>query len=91
MAGVHIGTPPCDAGILMDLDPQPVSGAVAEGLAHAGFGQQVARRGVDLEPRAARPDRHDRAIVRSPHRVVDLTGASRRRTDDYGPGQVHAV
>src|SRR5439155_21932295 len=74
VARVDVGPSPRDAGILVHFEPQTVAGAVAEGLGETVPSEGVARRLVDVQPRRARTDRANRAIVCVENRAVDLAG-----------------
>src|SRR5262245_56037531 len=91
VAGVDIGSAPCDPRALMDLDAQTVPRPVTESGAQPVPVEGVAGRGVDLEPRSTGGDHLDRPIVRFADGVIHLAHARGREADGYGPGQVDAV
>ena len=57
---------------LVDLDADAVAEAVAEVLAVAGGGDDVARDRVDLAAGGAGADRGERRLLRRAHELVDL-------------------
>jgi hypothetical protein len=63
---------PCDLGILVDINPKPMAGAVSERLAQTTTRKNVACRGVDGKPRPSGTSCANRAIVRGQHSSIDF-------------------